>query len=73
MKETPDSPKPPNEEIINTLRELNEEWHLDFDESDIERLQGMAPDGRIGDLFDALVKAGVADPVAALKEKGILE
>lgn len=59
--------------IIRVLEELKTEWGLEVEEGDLERLQEMAPDGRIGYLFDALEEAGVVDPVEVLKEKGILE
>ncbi|MEK7095980.1 MAG: hypothetical protein AAB896_01680 [Patescibacteria group bacterium] len=69
-KETPEDVT--TEEIINLHRVLKD-IGVDFEEIDVEHLKVMPVDEVIGHLFDALIEAGVEDPEAYLKEKGILE
>jgi 3'(2'),5'-bisphosphate nucleotidase len=60
------------QEIIN-LHSALKEIGVDFEEIDIEHLKTMPVDEVIGHLFDALLDAGIEDPEAYLKEKGLLE
>jgi len=60
--------------VVNLLRELKSEGlEVDFEEADIDHIQPMDEEKALGYLFDSLINAGVEDPEAYLKEKGVLE